>query len=402
MTRTEIDLLAEAEALQPQTVALRRRIHQHPERGNDLPQTKQAVMEAIAGLELEIVESQQTSGIVATLRGGRPGPTILLRGDMDALPMQEETGLDYASQVEGCMHSCGHDAHTAMLASATHMLCRHRERLRGDVKFMFQPGEEGYKGAKVMLDEGVIAAGGEPDAVFGLHVNPRLPPGVIGGREGNVLAAADSYEIKIIGTGGHGAKPHDGNDPVPVACHLVTALQTMVTRRISVWDPVVLTVGVIKAGTARNIIPEFAHMALTVRSFSENTRDLAQRLITNLAQKTAEGHDMTAEVKVTRGYPATVNDGGFVDLVETAVRRNFGQGAFARDAHPHMGSEDFSFILQRYPGAFVFLGCAPKGVDPDQAAGNHSPYMEIDEDILANGAATHAAVAFEFLNGGVD
>ena len=403
---TNIDLLAEAKQLQAQTVAMRRRIHQLPELGNDLPETKQVVMEALAGLELEIVESKQTSGIVATLRGDLPGPTILLRGDMDALPMSEETGLDFASAIDGRMHSCGHDAHTSMLATAAHMLYGHRAGLKGNVKFMFQPGEEGYKGAKIMLDEGVLAVGGEPDAVFGLHVDPRRSAGVIGGREGNAMAAADSYEIKIIGTGGHGARPHDGNDPVPVACHLVTALQTMVTRRINVWDPIVLTVGVIKAGTARNIIPEFADMAVTLRSFSEEARDLAERLITNMAEKTAEAHGMTAEVKVTRGYPPTINNGGFVDLVETAVTKNFGQGAFARDAHPRMGSEDFSFILQRYPGAFVFLGTAPKGVNPLEAAGNHSPYMEIDEDAMANGAAAHAAVAFEFLNhgmgGGVD
>ncbi len=402
MTNTTIDLLAEAKERQAQTVDLRRRIHMLPELGNELPETKKLVLDAIAGLDLEVRESQQTSGVVATLRGGQPGQTILLRGDMDALPMQEETGLDFASTVDGRMHSCGHDAHTSMLATAAHMLCGHRERLKGDIKFMFQPGEEGYQGAKIMLDEGIIAAGGEPDAVFGMHVDPMRATGVIGGREGNALAAADTYFIKIIGRGGHGARPHDGNDPVPVACHLVTALQTVVTRRINVWDPVVVTVGLIEAGTASNIIPEFANMAITVRSFSETARDTAERLITTLAEKTAEAHEMTAEVKVRRGYPPTINNGDFVDLVEGAVLDNFGQGAFARDAHPRMGSEDFSYILQKYPGAFVFLGCAPKGVDPATAHSNHSPHMMIDEDAMAMGAAAHAAVAFEFLNGGVD
>jgi hippurate hydrolase len=402
MTQSKIDLLAEAEALQPRTLDLRRRIHQLPELGNDLPETKKLVLEAIAGLDLEIRESRQTSGIVATLRGGAPGPTILLRGDMDALPMQEETGLEFASKIDGRMHSCGHDAHTSMLATAAHMLCAHRGRLKGDIKFMFQPGEEGYRGAKIMLDEGVIAVGGEPDAAFGIHVDPRRPSGVIGGRAGNMLAAADTYHIKIIGTGGHAARPHDANDPVPVACQLVTALQTAVTRRINVWDPIVLTVGLIEAGTKSNIIPEFANMSITLRSFSEQSRSLAEQLITNAAAKTAEAHDMVAQVEVVKGYPPTVNHGGFVDLVEGAVLKNFGQGAFARDAHPRMGSEDFSYVLQKYTGAFVFLGVAPKGVDPLEAPGNHSPRMMIDEDALATGAATHAAVAFEFLNGGVD
>ncbi len=402
MTNSTIDLMAEAKSRQSQAVDLRRRIHMLPELGNELPETKQVVLDAIVGLDLEVRESTQTSGVVVTLRGGRPGKMILLRGDMDALPMQEETGLDYASKIDGRMHSCGHDAHTSMLATAAHMLCGHRDRLKGDIKFMFQPGEEGFKGAKIMLDEGIIAEGGEPDAVFGMHVDPRRATGIIGGREGNALAAADTYHIKIIGVGGHAARPHDSNDPVPVACHVVTALQTAVTRKFNVWDPIILTVGRIAAGTKSNIIPEFADMSITLRSFSDHARDLAERTICNIATKTAEAHDMTAEIKVVKGYPATVNDGAFVDLVESTVLKTFGQGAFARDADPRMGSEDFSYILQRYPGAFVFLGCAPKGVNPDGAPGNHSPYMMIDEDAMAMGAATHAAVAFEFLNGGVE
>ena len=399
MTERTIDLLAEAQALQARTVDLRRRIHMLPELGNETPETKNVVLEAIQDLDLEIRESKQTSGLVATLRGGHRGRTILLRGDMDALPMQEETGLDYASKIDGRMHSCGHDAHTSMLATAAHMLCGHRDELRGDVKFMFQPGEEGFKGAKFMLDEGIIAEGGEPDGVFGIHVDPRRDSGVIAGREGNALAAADTYHITVTGVGGHAARPHDANDPVPVACHIVTALQTAVTRRFCVWDPIVLTVGKIAAGTKSNIIPETAHMSITLRSFSEAARDEAERMIVKMAEKTAQAHDMTAETKVVKGYPATINDGAFVDLVEGAVLRNFGQGAFARDPDPRMGSEDFSYVLQRYPGAFVFLGCAPKGVNPATAPGNHSPHMMIDEDAMALGAATHAAVAFEFLNG---
>ena len=266
-------LLTEAQALQSQTVALRREIHREPELGLDLPKTRAKVLDSLSGLGLDINQSQATTGVVATLRGGHSGPNILLRGDMDALPMSEDTGLPFASQTPGHMHSCGHDAHTSMLASAAHLLSQHKEDIRGNVLFMFQPGEEGYGGAKIMLDEGLIEAGGKPNSVFALHVAPELPSGIIACRTGPILAAIDTVHGRIIGQGGHGSMPHNAADPVPIACEVVQAIQTLVTRQFSVFEPVVATVGRIQAGTTDNVIPETAELDITLRSLSEDTRE---------------------------------------------------------------------------------------------------------------------------------
>ena len=214
-------LFSAARDLLPAAVRLRREIHMHPELGNDLPQTKASVLAAIADLDLTIHHSTATSGLVAVLEGREDGPTILLRGDMDALPLPEDTGLEFASRIKGHMHACGHDAHTAMLATVARLLCERRETLPGKVKFMFQPGEEGPGGAQPMLDEGILEIDGKPDAAFGLHIYPNLPSGVIACRPGPILACADTASIRIIGKGGHGSMPYDTLDPVPVACELV-------------------------------------------------------------------------------------------------------------------------------------------------------------------------------------
>ena len=243
-------------------VALRRQIHRQPELGNHLPKTRQAILDAVSGLDLEIHLSKVTSGIVAVLRGGRPGPVTLLRGDMDALPMPEDTGLEFASEVENCMHACGHDAHTAMLAGAVRELCNRRQDVPGTVVFMFQPGEENPGGAGPMLEEGLLDVAGKPDRAYALHVYPNMPSGRIYCRPGPILAAADTAWIKIAGRGGHGSMPWDAVDPVPVACELVQAMQSYVTRRFNPFDPVVVTVGKIHAGTANNVIPESAVLAV--------------------------------------------------------------------------------------------------------------------------------------------
>jgi len=366
-------LVSQAQDMQPETVQLRRQIHQHPELGNDLPRTKAAVLEAIADLNLEIAHSHSTSGLVATLRGaGGPGRTIVLRGDMDALPMPEDTGLEFASRVENTMHACGHDAHTAMLASAARLLHRHREQLHGTVKFMFQPGEEGPGGAEPMLSEGAC-------------------------RPGPVLAAADTVRIRIIGKGGHGSMPHDALDPVPVACELVQAFQTFITRRMKPFDPVVLTVGRIQAGTVHNVIPECAHLDVTVRTFSNESRQVARAGIHRLSESIAAAHEMRAEVSIEEGYPATFNDDGFTALVAGTARETFGEHRYLDMAEPLMGSEDFSYVLQRYPGAFAFIGVSPCKDTPHAAPPCHSNRMLLDEDALATGVAMHASIACRYL-----
>src|SRR5437763_6669511 len=262
-------LLAEARELLPAAIALRRQIHRQPELGLDLPLTTAAVLDGLQGLDVEIARGPSTSGLVVSLAGTKPGTktgrTILLRGDMDALPMPEETGLDFASKFPGRMHACGHDAHTAMLVQAVHLLHRHRNELAGTVKFMFQPGEEGYGGARLMIEDGLRDADPKPDAAFALHIWPNSKAGVIMSRPGPMLASVDTWTITVRGRGGHASIPHHAVDPIPVAFEIGLALQTMVTRRIDAFDPVVLTCTKVAAGTASNVIPEAVEMGGTLR-----------------------------------------------------------------------------------------------------------------------------------------
>src|SRR5215469_430543 len=287
---------AAGEALLPDAVALRRAIHLEPELGLDLPKTTAKVKAALAGLPLEIREGPSTSGVVAILRGPANGRTVLLRGDMDALPLTEDTGLSFASQVTGAMHACGHDTHVAMLAGAARALSARRDQLSGSVMFMFQPGEEGHHGARFMLDDGLIDP--LPDAAFALHISPNMPNGVIASRTGPLLASSDKLRIKVKGSGGHASMPQDCLDPTPIACEIVMALQAFVTRRIAVSDPAVITIARIEAGTTDNIIPEWARLWGTLRTLSERTRAVCYEGIERLAQHVALAHGAIAEVEI--------------------------------------------------------------------------------------------------------
>src|SRR5438132_1578205 len=295
--------LDEARGLLPAAVALRRRIHAKPELGLDLPLTTQAVRDGLRGLDVGIARGPSTSGLVVSLSGARPGRTILLRGDMDALPMPEETGLEYASEIAGRMHACGHDAHTAMLVQAVHLLHRHRDELAGTVKFMFQPGEEGYAGARLMIEDGLLDADPKPDAAFALHIFPNFKAGAIVGRPGPLLAAVDTWTIRVKGRGGHASMPHLAADPIPVACEIGLALHAMVTRRANVFDPIVLTCGKIAAGTASNVIPETVEMLGTLRTTSEAARDKAHQGIRRVATNIAAAHLCETEISIWHGYP---------------------------------------------------------------------------------------------------
>jgi hippurate hydrolase len=298
------DLMAEAGAMLDDVVALRRALHMRPELDLDLPHTQARVLDALDGLPLTITTGQRQSSIVADLDGDRPGPTVLLRGDMDALPMPEDTGLDFASQVDGAMHACGHDAHTAMLAGAARLLAARRGDLAGRVRFMFQPGEEGAGGATVALREGVLDAtdGGEPVSwAFAIHQSPSMPSGMVATKGGPLLASADVLHVTVRGRGGHASMPHYANDPIPVACEVVQALQTWVTRRVDVFDPAVVTVGRIAAGTTTNVIPESARIDGTIRAVSARVRDDAQAAVQRIATHVAAAHDMAAEVEIVQG-----------------------------------------------------------------------------------------------------
>jgi hippurate hydrolase len=395
----------EARGLLPAAVTLRRRIHAKPELGLDLPLTTAAVLDELEGLDVEIARGPSTSGLVVSLSGTKPGArtsrTILLRGDMDALPMPEETGLDYASEFPGRMHACGHDAHTAMLVQAVHLLHRHRDELDGTVKFMFQPGEEGHGGARLMIQDGLIDADPKPDAAFALHIWPSVKAGAILGKPGPMMASADTWGITIKGRGGHASMPHDAVDPIPVAFEIGQALQALVTRRIDIFDPVVLTCTKLTAGTTYNVIPETAEMLGTLRATSEEARERAHDGIRRIATNIAAAHLCEVDVVIRRGYPVTVNDAGFVDFARTVATELLGHDNYIDRPAPIMGAEDFSYVLQRIPGCMMFLGVMPDGHNVDgHVAPCHSNRMILNEDCMAAGIAMHASVAHRFLTEG--
>lgn len=394
--------LDEARGLLPAAVALRRRIHAKPELGLDLPLTTEAVLDGLRGLEVDIARGPSTSGLVVSLSGTKPGAhpgrSILLRGDMDALPMPEETGLDYASEFTGRMHACGHDAHTAMLVQAVHLLYRHRDELAGTVKFMFQPGEEGYGGARLMIEDGLIDADPKPDAAFALHIAPIIKAGAIFGKPGPMMASADTWTITVRGRGGHASMPHDAVDPIPVAFEIGLALQAMVTRRIDAFDPVVLTCAKVTAGTTNNVIPETVEMVGTLRATSEEARERAHQGIHRVATNIAAAHLCEANVTIRRGYPVTVNDHGFVDFARIVATDLVGADNYIDSPAPVMGAEDFSYVLQRIPGCMMFLGVMPdRREGHDHVAPCHSNRMVLNEDCMAVGIAMHASIAHRFL-----
>jgi hippurate hydrolase len=378
---------------------LRHAIHREPEIGLDLPKTQHKVLAALDGLPLEISTGQGLSSVTAVLRGGRPGPVVLLRGDMDALPVTEETHLPYASAIPGAMHACGHDTHTAMLAGAARLLSARRAELPGTVIFMFQPGEEGYAGARHMINEGVLEAAGErPVAAYALHVTSnRLPCGVFSTRGGAMLAAADQITVTVHGRGGHASTPHRAADPIVVACEMVTALQTLVTRKFDVFDPVVITVGSFHAGTADNVIPDEAKFWATARSFSREARGALAELVPRLIGDIARGHGLTAEATYAGEYPVTVNDPAEAAFAGETIAAVFGGGRGETAQFPITGAEDFSFVLEQVPGAFVMLGACPPDQDPETAPTNHSAVAVFDDAALADGTALYAELALRRL-----
>ncbi|HEX4157984.1 MAG TPA: M20 family metallopeptidase [Rhizomicrobium sp.] len=386
------------QSLLPEMVALRRAIHEEPELGLKTPATTAKIKQALAGLPLEIKEGPSTTGFVARLRGPANGRTVLLRADMDALPMREDTGLPFASRHQGAMHACGHDSHVAMLTGAAKVLCANRERLAGTVLFMFQPGEEGHHGARFMLEDGLIDP--LPDAAFALHVWPNFPGGTFAGRAGPLLAAADRVLVTITGKGGHASQPHLTADPIPVACEIVTAIQALVTRRIPAFDPVVITIARITSGTTNNVIPETAELEGTIRSFSEASRRLAHDGLRRVAENIAAAHGASARVEIVPGFPVTLCDGRAVGLAKEIAQHLFGESAWQTLANPVMGAEDFSYVLQNVPGAMLFLGAVPHGSDHATCCGLHSNRMILDETVMAHGAAMHCAIAETFLGRG--
>ncbi|MFF8895709.1 M20 metallopeptidase family protein [Brevibacterium casei] len=386
------DLRSAAQSILPDLVTLRRTLHANPELGTDLPFTQAQVLEALAGLGLEVSTGDSLTSVVAVLRGGRPGPAVLQRGDMDALPVTEETGLDFAS-TNGNMHACGHDLHTAGLVGAARLLAVHRDELPGSVIFMFQPAEESDGGAEPMIAEGVLEAAGVPVvAAYGIHVEADVR-GRLTTRGGPLMAGFADLHVTIHGAGGHSSQPQSTRDPVPAVAELALALNTMTTRSFDIFDPVVVTVTQLQGAQATNVIPDDASLAASIRFLSAESLALLQERVGEIAEGIARAHRCTASVDFEVGFPVTVNDPAEAALVTQRLRGLFGEENVATLEHPRMGSEDFSFVLERVPGAFVFLGATPEGIDPD-AETNHSPRVQFDDDLLGDQAAALAHLAY--------
>jgi amidohydrolase len=392
-------LESDARELTADLVKLRRALHRQPEIGLILPRTQETLLAELDGLGLEVSTGTNLSSITAVLRGNGDSTTaVLLRADMDALPVQEATGVEFSSQVDGAMHACGHDLHMAMLVGAARLLSINRDSLAGDVVFMLQPGEEGWDGAGKMIEEGILdAAGPRVGSAYGMHVmSGKYPTGMFTTRPGTLMAASGWLRVVVRGAGGHGSTPHLGRDPITAAAEMVTSLQTMVTRRFDPFDPVVVTVGRISAGTRRNIIPDNAEFDATVRTFSAANLEQIRVDAPLLCRRIAEAYGLEAEVEYIDEYPVTVNDPRHAAFAAEVVAEVFGPDGFETMVHPEPGAEDFSRVLEEVPGCYLMLGAA-QGEDYVNAPSNHSPRATFDDSVLSKGALLHAELAIRAL-----
>jgi amidohydrolase len=402
----EIDRLTQE--ITPQVVAWRRDFHQHPELGNRETRTAKVIADELRRLGYEVTTGVAHTGVVGVLRGGRPGPVVALRSDMDGLPVTEEVDLPFKSTVKttwngqqvGVMHACGHDNHMAMLLGAATVFARMKDRLPGTVKLIFQPAEEGPPpgeegGAELMIKEGVLD-NPKVDAIFGLHVFP-LHAGRIDYRAGPLMASADSFTIRITGRQTHGAVPWGGVDPIVIGAQVVMSLQTIVSRTVNITEaPAVVTIGAFNGGNRFNIVPETVELAGTVRAFDERVRKDIHRRINDIATKTAEAAGGKAEITYGIGYPVTINDPALTEKMAPTLRRV--AGADNVRVGPLTGTaEDFSFFQQKVPGLFFFLGVTPLDRDPATVPQNHSPLFYADESALPVGVRALANLALDYM-----
>jgi len=392
------DLLAAARSILPELVPIRRAIHRRPELGLDLPETQAIIAGELRKLGLEPRFGKAVSSVTATIGEGRPGRTVILRADMDALPLVEDTGLEFASELDGRMHACGHEMHVTMLLGAARLLVEalraDPDSLPGPVRLMFQPGEEGFFGARVMLEEGLLDdLPAESTRGFAIHISSEYRSGEIHLRPGALCASADDVSITVRGKGGHAAAPHHARDPIPVAAEMITALQVAMTRSNDMFDPAVLTIGHLSAGTTTNIIPETALLEGTFRCMSDERRSAMPHLIRRVARGVASAHEVEAEVRFKPLYPTTINDAGVVGRVRDIAEGILGETEVHEMPAPQMGAEDWSYVLQRIQGAMVFLGGRPAGAEADGYPHNHSNVVVFDEDAMAVGMALYTAVA---------
>jgi amidohydrolase len=391
-------LRSDIDEIMPGVIADRRYLHSIPELGLNLPKTAAYVLERLKAIGVgEIQTGIAVSGMTAMIHGTKPGSgkVALIRADMDALPILEENAVEYVSTHPGKMHACGHDAHTSMLLGIASLLMERRDQFSGSVKLLFQPGEEDPGGAEPMIREGVLE-NPHVDAVFGMHVGQALPVGQIAYAPGPALASADSATIIVQGKGGHGASPHQTVDPIVIASHIVLALQTIVSRNIDPVDTAVVTVGMIGAGQANNVIPDTAEMRVTIRAFKQDTREFLEKRIREISTSVAESFGATATIDYEWGYPPTVNDPECTALVQQVAAEVLGEEN-AILSPPRMGAEDFSYFLEQRPGSFFFVGTRNEG--KGLTGNHHHPRFDIDEEGLANGIEVMVRVVERYLNG---
>ena len=393
------DFLTEAREIQDDITSLRHQIHQEPEIGLQLPKTQAKILTALEGLGLEVSTGKSLSSVTAVLRGNNSGKAVLLRADMDALPVTELADVPFKSQIDGAMHACGHDLHVSMLVGAARLLVKNRSELNGDVVFMFQPGEEGFDGAGHMIKEGVLTASGKKaDATYGIHVmSSTIPRGIFTTKPGTMMASVDEIHVTVVGMGGHGSQPHTAKDPIPAAAEMVGALQMLITRSFDAFDPVVITVGQFHAGTKANIIPDTADFQATIRTFSAENRARIQTEAIRLCKSIAEGYGLKADVKLVEQYPVTVNNDSHAQFLGRVAMDLFGETSFLPMPHPIAGAEDYSRVLEEVPGSYVFLG-ASVDADPTKSEVNHSPRAMFDDSVLYQGTALLSELAVRSLN----
>ncbi|GAA1944005.1 M20 family metallopeptidase [Brevibacterium antiquum] len=394
------NLIGDAQELSGTMAELRHRLHKHPELGLELPHTQETVLKELEDLPLEITLGEDLTSIGAVLRGDgnncESNPVVLLRADMDALPLQEATGVDFSSQVEGRMHACGHDLHTAMLAGAARILSERRHKLGGDVVFMFQPGEELLAGAPKMIEEGILdLAGRRADSAFGMHVfSAGGKRGQFSSLPGVMMSAADALFVTINGRGGHGSQPHTAADPIPAMAEMIMSLQTMVTRRFDAHDPVIISVGSVHSGEAVNVIPDAAEFGASLRMYSARSRDLLQHFIPRVLEGVAAAHGVDVSIDYRVGGRVLANDDEHTEFAAHQVAELFGGERYASLTQPLGGSEDFADVLAEVPGSFINLDASPNGSTSEF---NHSPRAVFEDSVLPDGAALYAQLAISRL-----
>lgn len=398
MTKNIQPLLAEAALLQSDLVKLRRDLHQIPEFGLELPKTVSRVVSEIAELG-EVKVDHEISAVTLLIKGGKPGPVVLIRADMDALAVQEATGLDFAS-TNGYMHACGHDLHISMGVGAARLVHAHRADLAGSVLFWFQPGEEGHGGADLMIERNLHLVEREvPIAAYGLHVFSGMPRGVFLTKSGPLMASAGDALVTFKGKGGHGSMPWLSKDPISVMVEAISSMQTMISKRFSPFDPVIVNVGWVNAGDTHttNVTPEVASFGATLRTFSDANFDRIRVELRKLFDSIAEGYGLEVEVNYTPASQVVINTSAEVTRAEQLVKETFGEQRWVTLEHPIPGGEDFASILKEMPGAFIFLGACPPDVDHNTAPTNHSNHAIYDDSVLSEGAAVLAGLAIDIL-----